>query len=187
MNSQIRDRVEGLWVSRKHEKVNVGAFTYEVVADEPLRKIKVLVKDKYLPVEFYSVDSLVDNQDKILNMTRVLKDSRLAALSQIFVGSPVHSISDAHTSLVEKQVKFETTFYPYYNKRQQLLVVVVRPTGAVFYQRLTSPDQLSYTLANQVGFLEVLKEEDGVYTSPDNLLEFKFSGDKMEIVNDLSE
>lgn len=187
MNSETRNKIEELWVGRKHGKIDANALTYEVFAAEPLRKIKVLVKGKYLPVEFYSLEALIDNQDKIFNMADVIKDSRLASLKEVFAGGGIHNISDNQSSLIDPQVKFETTFYPFYNKNRQLLVVVTRPSGAVYYQRLTSPDQLSYTLANQVGFLEVLKVVDGVYTSPDSLLEFKFSGDKMEVVNDLAQ
>ena len=187
MNSETRNKIEELWSGRKHGFVKADALTYEVFAEEALRKIKVLSSGKYLPVEFYSLEAFFSGRDKILSMAGVLKDSRLASLRQVFSGSFIKNIRDDQTSLIDPQVKFETTFYPFYNKHQQLLVVVVRPSGAIYYQRLTSPDQLSYTLANQVGFLEVLKEVNGVYTSPDGLLEFKFSGDKLEVIKDLTQ
>ncbi len=186
MDYEVRDKIEELWVKRKHGKVNARLLTYEVFANEPLRKIKVLVNDKYLPMEFYSLEALEENKNKIFSMSDVLKDSRLFSLRQIFVKDSVVHIKDDQSSFVDKQVKYETDFYPFYNKNQQLLVVVVRPSGSIFYQRMTSSDQLVYALANQVGFLEVLKKDNGVYTSPDGLLQFRFVGDRMEIVNDLS-
>lgn len=186
MNSKLRNDIEEIWISRKHGKVDTSSLSYEVFGEDSLRKIKVLVKGKYLPAEFYSVDSLDENQDKILTMASLIKDSKLEVLKDVFKPSTSH-IMDDQSSLVKAQNRFETTFFPFYNSKKQLLLVVVRPSGGVFYQRLTSPYLLAYTLSNQVGFLEVLKVDNGVYTSPDNLLSFKFTGDQMEIIKDFSE
>lgn len=185
MNSEVQSKIEDLWKKRRYGKVDAVSLVYEVCANENLRKIKVISGGKELPVEFYSIKALLDGQPKIREMLK-LGDARAKTLSSVFkVQDSIIEDNDA-TLIVRPKVQFETTFYQYQNNAGFVCVFVLRPSGDIFYQRLSVPALLSYVLANQVGFLIVPGAIDGVYTTPDKQIEFSLVGESLQILNDFS-
>lgn len=183
MTSATQKNIEELWTKKRHGIVQEGSLSYEVCGDLPLRKIKVITRSRVLPVEFYSVKALQDGIPKIHEMLRV-GDSRVNTLRHIFDSK---HIGDSDASLLLKPAEqFETTFYKYQNNAGFTVVFVLRPSGDLFYQRLSDPSMLAYVLANQVGFLVVTEPEVDVYTSPDKQIEFSLVGENLQIINDFS-
>ena len=187
MNSKVIQEIESLWTKRGHGIVDAMSLKYEVAADEPMRKIKVIHKDSYLPVEYYSVEALKSDEIKIRKMLQ-LKDSKMSTLKSIFkVCDAEESSQQGAPVIVRPNEKFGVVYFFYNTESGFPVVLVRRPSGDRFYQRLTAPEMLAEVLANQVGFLLVSDcDEQGVYTSPDKLLQFCLVEDNLKIIHDYS-